>query len=169
MYIQIKKGEFNMTQEQQEFYEQLIKRKYYNKSQKQLIQDVIELGLSEQEVEDFIVSWSSKEIIIPKGIEILKESTFSDCTNLERITLQSTLKEIEKNAFRYCTSLKEIIIPEGVEKIGEYTFSDCTNLEKVTFPSTIKEIGKSAFHKCTSLKEITIPEGVEKLEEYSFR
>ena len=54
-----------MTQKQQEFYDQIIEEKIYNEGQEQLIQDVIELGLSEQEVEDFIASWDTKEIIIP--------------------------------------------------------------------------------------------------------
>ena len=97
-----------MTNEQLEFYKQLINGKDYNKGQEQLIKDTIKLGLSEQEVENFITSWDSKEIIIPKGVETIGDDAFYKCENLEKVTLPSTLKEIDGYAFDYCTSLKEV-------------------------------------------------------------
>ena len=64
-----------MTNEQQELYEQLIKEKNYNYGQEQLIKDVIELGLSEQEVKDFIASWKSEKIIIPEELTTVSKAS----------------------------------------------------------------------------------------------
>ena len=134
-----------MTNEQQKFFNQLIKEKDYNYGQVQLIKDVIKLGLSEQEVIDFVASWDTREIIIPEGVETIGKCTFYNCKNLEKVILPSALKEIGECAFDSCTSLKELTILEGIKIIGGYAFCNCKNLENITLPSTLKEIEYCTF------------------------
>ena len=109
------------------------------------------------------------EITIPEGVTIIGKDAFTDCTNLQRITLPSTLREIDDGeVFGRCTGLTEITIPDGVTKIGEGAFYDCENLQKVTLPSTLNEIGEYVFTGCESLVEIIIPRNITKIENSAF-
>jgi len=102
---------------------------------------------------------SLEEVVLFDG-ENLKENSFANCTNLEKVTLPSTLIDIGNNAFSGCSSLKEITIPNGVTTIGENAFYNCTSLIDATLPNSVSSIGYSAFSNCTSLLSITIPEEV---------
>ena len=98
-----------------------------------------------------------KEICIPEGIEYTEQDAFSECKQLEKVTLPSTLKKIDG----FCdTAIKEIIIPEGTEIVESYAFWRCKQLKKVTLSSTLKEIHPNSFCD-TAIKEINILEGVK--------
>ena len=70
-------------------------------------------------------------IDIPSECEIIDDSAFKGCTNLNIITLPNTLKHIYNNAFKNCESLKTFEIPESVESLGESIFAGCKNLERI--------------------------------------
>ena len=53
-----------------------------------------------------------KEIAIPEGVKVLSNSIFAGCTQLEKITLPSTLEAIEQFALSGCM-IKSIVIPNG--------------------------------------------------------
>ena len=54
-------------------------------------------------------------------------------TNLESITLPSTLKTIGSYAF-YKAGTYELNLPESLEEIGDYAFGGCKGLETLTLP-----------------------------------
>lgn len=86
-----------------------------------------------------------KKIILEPGITSIPDELFEYYTNLESITIPSTVKTIGKSAFSSCVRLKELYLPEGVETIGESAFSYCANLTEIHIPKSLKQIGYNAF------------------------
>lgn len=72
--------------------------------------------------------------VLNDGIKRIKASAFGRCTSLERITIPSTISEIEQYVFRGCTGLREVVIHnEGLQIEGK-AFGGCTPLERFKFP-----------------------------------
>lgn len=82
-------------------------------------------------------------------------SIFSGCTNLEEITLPSTLANMNPGMFLNCTSLTSIIIPASVQSMT-YVFAGCTGLTTVTFApnSNLTTVSGGCFQGCSSLTTI---------------
>lgn len=113
------------------------------------------------------------------------DTTFENCTNIEKVTLTkgsgnmqsfgnytctpwyiSGCKEvvisegvsnISYKAFYNCSSLEKIMLPNSVTQIDEYAFYNCTNLQNITFPSKLSSIGRNAFYNCMSIDTIVLP------------
>lgn len=108
------------------------------------------------------------EITLPNGIKWIGEHTFSQYTNLSKITLPDSIISIGKDAFWGCSKLKEITIPNGIRVIRDNTFINCTSLTKLSLPNSVTEIRTKAFAYCSKLEEITIPNGVNRIEDKAF-
>ena len=75
---------------------------------------------------------SLKTVVLNEGLEALGTNEYQDnCDEyggvfqgsaIENVTLPSTLKRIEYNAFRECVNLTSVTLPEGLEYIGEFCF-----------------------------------------------
>ena len=87
--------------------------------------------------------------MVPEGTVKIDVGCFRN-TDIETITLPSSLKEIGCEAFRWCRKLKEIALPEGLEIIGIGCFRD-TAIKEINIPSSVKTIGESAFSRCSAL------------------
>ena len=99
-------------------------------------------------------------VIIPEGITELRRSCFIMNSNLERVTLPSTVERIGDSAFYGC-SLTDINIPKGVKWIGFEAFN-CSGISSVQLPEGLEGIDARAF--CgTFISEITIPDSVRYL------
>lgn len=96
------------------------------------------------------------EVTVPEGITKLGWCCFSCCTGVTKITLPSTLREIEGYAFEV-TSIRDMTIPEGVTSIGESCFKECFSLSSIRFPRSIREIGPWCVHLCGTVPSVTIP------------
>lgn len=68
---------------------------------------------------------------------------------IEAVTLPSTLRKVEDNAFQNCASLKHVTFAPGsrLEKIGTQCFAR-SGLEEVILPPSVQVIGASAFMYC---------------------
>lgn len=101
-----------------------------------------------------------EEFVVPEGITRIGRRAFKDCKCLTKITLPSSLKEIDMDAFRGCASLREVIVPEGVTKMGDGVFYDCSALEKAVLPKSMNgsQIGCGLFADCTALEDVTLPD-----------
>ena len=82
------------------------------------------------------------------------ESMFSDCRNLKKIILPSSIQRIESYAFFGCSGLKQIELPGTCVTVGDYAIAFCDSLTSVIIPAGIMRIGESAFTYCTSLSTI---------------
>lgn len=107
-------------------------------------------------------------IILPEGLEEIGRYAFAGRPLNNGVVFPSTLKTIEREAFRNCCyypngnaydvnvkciGLKKIILPETVERIDYAAFRGCQALESVEIPSSIRNIS-SAFEQCIRLKSI---------------
>ncbi len=135
-----------------------------------------------------------KHYTIIEGSEDLR-GNFSGCSQMESVSLPSTLKHIGFDTFRNCTGLTEITIPPNVLDIKETAFDNCSNLKKVTILSNslikyyhnkslatkfgnqvtqyvlgknVTEIGSKAFYGCSNLKTIDIPMNVSDIGRETF-
>lgn len=108
------------------------------------------------------------EVIIELGITEITYGTFSNFTNLKKVTIPTSVETIGRWAFRLCENLEEINLPEGIRGIGEEAFLGCKKLSNITIPQSIKIIDKEAFKHCKSLVNIELPEGLTYIGENAF-
>ena len=79
-------------------------------------------------------------------------SAFEGCSNLQSVTLPSSITAIGTDAFYACVKLGDINLPEGLTTINLRAFYNC-HLDTVIIPSTMTSIGGAAF-KGNPLKSI---------------
>lgn len=103
-----------------------------------------------------------KGLVVEEGITTLAENLCYGFSNLETISLPSTLTTINKQAFRDCKLLTEVTLPAALESLGISAFESCTSLSSIIFDpnSKLTVLDNYAFYKCTSMEEITLPESV---------
>jgi hypothetical protein len=95
------------------------------------------------------------EYIIPQSISVIGNSAFA-CSKINSVSIPSTVKVIEGDAFRYCDNLKRIIIPNSVSKIGVLAFADCDSLVSITLGNGITDINMYIVSQSNSLLEINV-------------
>lgn len=156
--------------------------------------DISEIPLTTLPANGFS-SMSIKKVILPKNLQVIPQSLFKNCKQLEEVTIPSGVTEIkggyEDNkcfgAFYNCKALKSINVPAGIEVLESGTFAYCENLETVTFAknsklNTIADGGSytdssswpyknyyyGVFSCCTSLTAIDFPNGLKTIGVYAF-
>lgn len=93
------------------------------------------------------------------GLTSVEDNLFENWSNLQSITLPSTIKAIGTSAFRNCYKLAMIAFPDSLTSIGSYAFYGCTGLSgDLILPSSLQEVGSYAFSDCTGLNgRLVIP------------
>ena len=74
-----------------------------------------------------------KDLIIPDGINVIKDITFFNCKSLENVTFTREVSEIGKMAFYGCSNLI-VDIPDTISKFGADAFKGC---KKYTLDRTV--------------------------------
>lgn len=94
------------------------------------------------------------EADIPSGVTSIQDGCFENLTNLETVSLPSSLKEIGSFAFSGCRSLMYLgnnpdgtQFPNGLSIIGAYAFSGCRALEEAIIPDSCLIIKENAFER----------------------
>ena len=86
-----------------------------------------------------------KKIVVEEGITNLYQYAFADgCSNVESITVPSTLTEIGDRAISN-TKITEFVIPDSVTKIGDAAFYYNENLESLKISENVTELGDYLF------------------------
>jgi len=70
-----------------------------------------------------------------------KNDAFSGCSSLERISIPSTVTEINAHTFFGCQQLREVGLHEGIQSIDRRAFGSCTSLERFMFPNLSTRLG----------------------------
>jgi len=98
-----------------------------------------------------------KTVLIEDGVTSIGSNAFTECINLNQVSIGNSVTKIGYDAFRGCESLAEITAPDSVLTIDSYAFSDCTSLEKVSLGNGVTQIDYGAFFGCANLKEFSMP------------
>jgi hypothetical protein len=94
---------------------------------------------------------------LPKDLKHIPTYGFSDCINLKKIDIPSSVISIWAGAFYNCSSLTSIVLPQNIEKIKDYVFRNCANLGKVVcYATTPPTFDTSAFDNTPSDKVLYV-------------
>lgn len=96
-------------------------------------------------------------IVVDDGITSVGDLAFYGLSNLNVVSLPSTVRTLGDLAFADCIKLVHIAI-SGVEEIGWGCFYGCSSLVNLILPDGLRSIGDQAFYFCISLAGITVPE-----------
>ena len=91
----------------------------------------------------FMWAYELKSVVIPDGIEVIKDSAFA-VSGLEEVIFPASLKEIEDYAFAD-TSIKEVVLPKGIKKIGTDAFDQGVNIVFVDMNGGLLDLDKDGF------------------------
>lgn len=105
---------------------------------------------------------------VPEGVQTLPSNFMNGNTNLEEVTLPSTLTTVPSHAFYNCFNLAELNISEGTTILGQEAFTNADALTTLTLPSTLRTINYQALAGLNSLTELVVPEGVTTTESGAF-
>ena len=105
-------------------------------------------------------------------MDYIGDYAFYRCSNINSITLPSTVKEIGAGAFEDCENILSLALNEGLETIGRSAFrgafSDATVSYKLVIPSTVKEIGDNGFESCLGITGLVLNDSLETIGMYAF-
>lgn len=76
---------------------------------------------------------TSSSYVIPESVTYIKDSAFSDCTNITSVAIPNSIIYIGDFSFYNCVSLASIKIPDSVISIGDYAFDYCYSLKDVYY------------------------------------
>lgn len=94
---------------------------------------------------------------------------FAYCSNLESITLPSSITNFGTYAFHFCYALKSITIPSGITSIGNYSFNSCIAMKNVSVPASVTTFGTYSFGSCYALESISFPTGLTAINGNAFQ
>ncbi|MDE6520348.1 MAG: leucine-rich repeat domain-containing protein [Ruminococcus sp.] len=97
-----------------------------------------------------------KSVTIPSSVKVIEREAFELCHNLTKVTLNNGLENIKKDAFHGC-SINEIEIPETVKTIGEDAFASAS-ITSINIPEKLKHITKECFVHYRMLENISVSE-----------
>lgn len=142
-------------------------------------------------------------IVIPetyngKPVTAILDNAFNGATNLQKITIPSSIKLVGENAFENCGKLKfnelngalylgndtnpflvlieaketnitECVIDQNTIAICNDAFYNCANLSVLTIPKNVTSIGSRAFYGCSRIASLTLSEGPTFIGAETFR
>ncbi len=105
-----------------------------------------------------------REIVLPEGLEEIREWAFMGCPALKSVVFPRSLKTLGSMAFMGCRALERVVFSDGPEILESATFKDCVSLKEVTFGAGLCVLGSEfddggVFENCISLREVVLPEG----------
>ncbi|MBP5615458.1 MAG: leucine-rich repeat domain-containing protein [Alphaproteobacteria bacterium] len=120
----------------------------------------------------YSVRSSIKSVEIQEGITNVGNASFYGASNLESVTLPSTVKGyMGSGAFKNCNKLQSISLPETVNYIGGSAFFGMSGLRgELVIPESVWRIANYAFADASGISgKLIIPDSVTTIYEYAFR
>ena len=94
-------------------------------------------------------------LVVPDSVNEIGEKAFYCCESLKTIKLGKGLNVIGEYAFSNCSSLTgDLVIPDSVTTIKERAFNNCSRLLTVTLGENLESLGDYAFAGCWYLVEV---------------
>ena len=116
----------------------------------------------------YIGSQELTELVIPEGVEEIKQYAFYGGKNITTLTLPESLKSIGSYAFSGCRSITSVKFPESLRYIGDYAFQAC-GFTSLTIPNNLEYLGKSAFNNNDVLTSVELPSDMTSLPQSCFQ
>lgn len=85
-----------------------------------------------------------RSIIIPEGIEVIRNYAFGTNWNNTSVELPSTLDSIGSHSF-YRNRIRSLVLGDNVKNIGYWAFEG-NEIKNLTIPATIEQIGAKSFY-----------------------
>ena len=102
-------------------------------------------------------------VVIDKDVRLIVAGAFSECENLQSVTINAQIEELPDDFFEYCSNLKKVVLPSSLRVIGGWAFCWCHSLEDIQLPEGLVEIQEGAFNGCASIRSFNIPASVTEL------
>jgi hypothetical protein len=114
------------------------------------------------------LSGDKNEYSIPEYITNIHKTAFKG-TNIKKIRLSTSTKEIGESSFEYCSNLNSIDNWDYVESIKQSAFKGCSSLGKISLSSRLTTISAHAFDDCEQMYiDNNIPDTVTFIGPYAF-
>ena len=98
-------------------------------------------------------------LTVSEGVRTIGNYAFKDCSNMQALSLPSSLERIEAFAFAWCSALTEITIPGNVAFVGESAFTGIFSLESLTIEADHPTLYQNPFTYARKLTQISAPAG----------
>jgi hypothetical protein len=130
-----------------------------------------------------------KRLNLPPSLLTIRTSAFDICRQLTEVTLPSSLRSIEEDAFHNCFGLamRDLKLPDSLEELGYQAFTNCSRLTgtlstHITGENSFdgctgltaldlencKVIKAFCFKMCTGLTELKLPLSLQRIEMFAF-
>ena len=110
---------------------------------------------------------SFSEFHMPKGVTAIGEAAFAS-SNIQSITIPSTVKNIGRCAFDNCDALTQITIPATVTGLGQQMFRDCDRLTTAIVDAAVDNVGAEMFYNCGALTSATYGAAIKTIGDHAF-
>lgn len=98
-----------------------------------------------------------KEVVLPKTLKIIGQSTFVGCKAMTHVRIPREVTTIGDDAFSECSALQRVyFMGNNVSKIGKGAFQGCEKLDTISIPSKVRKIEQRTFFECSSLMNIEV-------------
>ena len=114
-------------------------------------------------------NYTVEKVIISTGIKNINQGAFTECSNINSLSLPDTVEKIGPSAFAFCSKLQEIQFPSSLSIVDYASFRNCESLTSIYIRDNIKIIEKYAFEGCKNLNKITIGNGVTEIQHTAFK
>lgn len=105
-----------------------------------------------------------ESITIPSTVKELGDGLFEDCKNLTKVQINCEIERLPKSIFARCSSLASFVVPDCIKVIEMGAFYQCSNLLEINLNQGLVIIENCAFVGCTRLASLNIPDSVRKIE-----
>ena len=138
--------------------------KYYDTEDFKELMEGFDYKVEDGEVVVEKVNKSSKELIVPDGVTVIKTGAFSELDGVTFVKLPYSVKVVEKGAFKNNKSIQKVEFLSKVSVIEEETFYGCSSLKEIGISPYTKRIKTNAFLG-TSIKKVYLPYGIKIVED----
>ena len=107
-------------------------------------------------------------VVVEEGGTTLSFGAFYYNSNIQSVSLPSTLTYIEDRAFQSCSSLTSLQLPAGLTQLGNYAFYGCRNLQSVNLPQGLTSLSSYVFYNCAALTGVELPSGLRAIYANAF-